>query len=106
MEWSTTVLSKKFFKTKNEAEVTFEYSGSDVESVSLVAEFNDWQPAPMKFVKKDKVFRAKVRLPKGQDFHFRYLINGEEWENDHKADAYVANQFGTDNSVVSTHQPA
>lgn len=98
------MLTKRFFKTKAEAEVTFELSASDAKKVALVAEFNDWQPVPMKFVKKEKVYRTKVRLPLEQQFHFRYLINEEVWENDHQADAYLPNSFGSENSVVSTVQ--
>lgn len=97
------MLTKKFYKTKDEAEVTFEYSCDDVDSVSLVAEFNDWEPLEMTYSKKLKVYRTKVRLPKDNDFHFRYLINDTEWVNDHEADKYLPNEFGTDNSVVSTY---
>lgn len=97
------MLIKKFFKTKDEAEVTFEFSRDDVESVALCGDFNDWQPLSMKYNKKEKTFRTKVRLPKGEDFHFRYLINENEWENDYEADSYLPNAFGTENSVVTTH---
>ena len=96
------MLTKKFFKTKQEAEVTFEFNVNQANKVQLVAEFNSWQPLDMKYVKKDKVYRAKVRLPKDKKFHFRYLIDDEFWANDHHADAYVANDFGSDNSVVDT----
>ena len=89
------MLTKKFFKTKQEAEVTFELMVKQASKVQLVAEFNDWQPVDMRFIKKDKTYRAKVRLPKGQKFHFRYLIDDTIWENDHQADAYIANSFST-----------
>jgi len=98
------MLTKRFFKTKQEAEVTFEFNISDVKKVQLVAEFNDWRPIDMKFNKKDKVYRTRVRLPKDKDFHFRYLINEDKWENDNHADAYIQNSFGSDNSVVNTYQ--
>lgn len=97
------MLSKKFFKTKDEVEVTFEFSREDVQSVSLVAEFNEWQPVAMKYNKKEKAFRTKCRLPKGGEFQFKYLLDDNEWENDYQADKYVANSVGTEDSVVSTH---
>jgi len=96
------MLIKRFFKTKNEAEVTFEFNRSDVKSVCLLADFSDWQPIIMKFNQKNKTFRTKVRLPKGKQYHFRYLLNEQEWENDYAADRYIANAFGTENSVVIT----
>ncbi|MFY8275079.1 isoamylase early set domain-containing protein [Pseudoalteromonas sp. SSDWG2] len=97
------MLKKKFFKTKEEAEVTFEYMHPDAKEVELVADFTQWQPVTMTFSKKYQVFRAKLRLPKNSEFHFRYRVNEQTWDNDYEADAYVANGFGSDNSVVSTH---
>ena len=96
------MLTKKFFKTNNEAEVTFEFNRSDVNAASLVGDFNGWQAIEMKFNKKSKSFKTKIRLPKGECFHFRYLLNNTEWENDYQADQYVANEFGSENSVVLT----
>jgi 1,4-alpha-glucan branching enzyme len=96
------VLTKRVFKTKDETEVTFVFSQVGSKTVDLVADFNDWQPLPMKFNKNKKIFTTKVRLPNNASFHFRYLLNGLEWENDHAADAYIANSFGSENSVVLT----
>jgi 1,4-alpha-glucan branching enzyme len=96
------MLTKKFFKTKNEAEVSFEFERADVTSVALVGDFNDWQAIEMKFNKKTKKFKTKVRLPKGGIFHFRYFLNDTEWENDYNADQYLPNEFGSENSVVIT----
>ena len=96
------MLRKKIFKTKNEAEVTFEFSREGVTCVSLVADFNDWKPVAMKFNKKAKAFRTKARLPKNKSFQFRYLLNNSEWENDYQADKYLPNIFGSEDSVVVT----
>lgn len=96
------MLKKKFFKTKDECEVTFEYKDASVESVALVSESNDWKPVEMKKRKKDGVFYTKVRLPKQGQFQYRYLVNGQTWVNDDAADAYVPNEFGGQNSLVDT----
>jgi len=98
------MLNKRFFKTKDEAEVTFEFSHPEAEQVCLLGEFTDWQPVPMKLNKKQGVFKFKQRLPVDQQFHFRYLINGDIWDNDHQADGYIANNFGTENSIVNTQR--
>jgi hypothetical protein len=45
-------------------------------------------------------FVAEVSLPAGRVYRFRYLLDGERWENDWAADAYVANEFGGDDSVI------
>ena len=60
------MLTKKFFKTKDETEVTFELNRSDLTSAELVADFNDWQAVEMKFNKKTQSFKTKVRLPKNR----------------------------------------
>jgi 1,4-alpha-glucan branching enzyme len=96
------MLTKKYFKTKDEADVTFEFNRSDVSSVTLFADFNNWQAIEMKFNKKTRSFKTKVRLPKGGTYHFRYLLDNTEWENDFEADQYQPNEFGSENSVVTT----
>ena len=97
------MLKKRFFKTKDECEVTFEYAGSEASEVVLVGEFNDWKPIPMKKAKKaGSPFRAKVRLPKNGRFQFRYFVDQQTWANDEAADAYWPNEYGESNSVVST----
>lgn len=97
------MLKKKYFKTKEECEVTFELQ-AQAENVALVAESNDWEPVAMKQRKRDKAFVTKIRLPNETQSEFRYLINGSIWENDNSADAYVRNEFGGENGVVKTHR--
>ena len=98
------MIKKRYFKTKDEVEVTFEWpqvTGS-TETVAVSGDFTQWQATPMKLNKK-KVFSLKLRLPKDEQYQFRYLINGSEWENDPSADDYIQNGFGSDNGLVSTH---
>lgn len=95
------MLKKKFFKTIDECEVTFEVTVEDAEQVALVSEHNGWEPIQMKKLKKGP-FRTKVRLPKDGQFQFRYLVDENEWRNDEAADAYWVNEHGGDNSVIFT----
>ena len=95
------MLKKKYFKTKDVCEVTFEHE-VEAKEVALVAESNDWQPIEMKKRRKDGVFYTKVRLPNDGRFQYRYLLNNDSWSNDTAADAYVPNEYGSDNSVVIT----
>ncbi|MCE0494949.1 isoamylase early set domain-containing protein [Vibrio salinus] len=99
------MINKRYFKTKNEVEVTFELEAPESSSkVAIVADFLDWKPEPMKKVAKTGMFKFKTRLPKDEEFQFRYLLNDVEWMNDPGADKYIANDFGDDNSLVSTYQ--
>ena len=95
------MLKKRFFKTIDECEVAFEYASESASQVALLCEVNNWEPIPMK-KNKQGVFRTRVRFPKESEFQFRYLIDGEVWENDSGADAYHQNEHGSENGVVST----
>ncbi len=96
------MLTKRFFKTKDEVEVTFAVDRADVDSVDWLSEANGWDPVPMKRAARGKgAFKLKVRLPKDAAVQFRYLLDGH-WENDEAADAYWPNEHGSDNSVVLT----
>jgi len=95
------MLKKKFFKTKDVVEVTFEFE-TEANEVALVAESNDWQPIEMTKRRKDGIFYTKVNLPKDSQFQYRYLLNNESWSNDGSADGYVPNEYGSENSLVVT----
>ena len=45
-------------------------------------------------------FSVTVELDAGRAYRFRYLLDGQRWDNDWAADAYVRNDFGGDDSVV------
>ncbi|MDN3697095.1 MULTISPECIES: isoamylase early set domain-containing protein [Vibrio] len=98
------MINKRFFKTKDEVEVTFELAAADAQSVAIVADFLDWEATPMKKVVKTKTFKFKTRLPKDSQFEFRYLVNENQWVNDGQADSYIPNEYGEDNCLVSTTQ--
>ena len=49
---------------------------------------------------KDNSFSVTVSLDAGNSYRFRYLLDGERWENDWEADAYTPNEHGADDSVV------
>lgn len=96
------MVSKKFLKTKEECEVTFEYDSNNAESVELVASTNNWEPIGMSKRRKDGVFYTRVRYPNNTQVQFRYLLDGSTWVNDPAADAYVPNEHGSENSMIHT----
>ncbi len=98
------MISKRFFKTKEEVEVTFELDVPETASnVAIVAEFLNWKPEPMKKIAKSSTYKYKVRLPKCQEYQFRYLLGEGQWINDPHADKYIPNAYGGENSLVSTY---
>ncbi len=94
------MLKKKYLKTKDEYEVTFELPVAANEVVLLI-EANGWQPVVMK--KSKGKFAAKMRLPANGRYEYRYLVDNSDWVNDEAADSYVPNEHGTTNSVVETY---
>jgi len=48
---------------------------------------------------RDGVWRARLELPIGQRYEFRYLIDGR-WQTDYHADGFTENGFGSHNSIV------
>ena len=71
------------------------------ESVALCGDFNDWSAdATLLELGSDGYWRVAVALQPGRSYRYRYLINGERWENAWDADGYVPNAYGGTDSVV------
>ena len=52
--------------------------------------------------RKDGTWSLTVRLPRDQQFQFRYLVNGKEWLTDEESDGLLPNEFGTTNALLET----
>jgi 1,4-alpha-glucan branching enzyme len=99
-----TMLEKKFTpkRTVCKVTVTLPNDWAD-ESVFLAGDFNEWDETadPLKQNKRGN-WEITMRLKPRSEYKFRYLIDGVKWENDDAADRYVANDFGSEDSVVVT----
>ena len=97
------MLKKRFFKTKPTCQVTFHLpEGIEATKASVAGDFNDWDESANPLKKAKGVWKTTLELEQGQQYQFRYLVNGREWHNDEAADKYVPNDVGSDNSVVVT----
>lgn len=99
------MLEKQYLKTKPRCKVKFiapEAITNDAKSITLAGEFNDWDPSATKLKKhRGGIYSATVELEVGHEYQYRYVVNGERWENDWTADKYVPNNISSDdNSVV------
>ena len=95
-------MKKSYTKTGRSCRVTFELPAEVVcQEAVLCGEFNDWAPDqhPMK-QRKDGSFSITISLKPGRSYRYRYLLDGERWENDWDADEYAANDFGAEDSVI------
>lgn len=99
-------LTKQYSKNKQQCKVTFSLTGVgviDAETVCLVGDFNNWDPAacPMKW-KANTGFCATLNLTPGVTHKFRYLVDGSKWCNDPEADGYEYCSFAqTENSIIT-----
>jgi hypothetical protein len=70
-------------------------------TVALCGEFNDWSAEDARLERgSDGSWRAIVPLEPGRSYRYRYLLDGQRWENDRQADRYVPNALGSTDSVV------
>lgn len=98
------MITKKVLKSKPVCKVTFALNKTEAgnaENIHIVGEFNQWDKSahPLKKYKNGS-HKITIDLPQGQDYQFRYLINGTEWKNDSAADNYVPSGVGTEENGV------
>jgi len=96
------MVEKAYSQNRRSCRVTFELPADvGAERVYLCGEFNGWSQTaqPMKR-QQDGGFVLTISLKPGREYRFRYLLDGERWENDEQADAYVPNPYGSKDSVV------
>ena len=89
-------------------DVTFSLP-ADVQAgtVALCGEFNQWSGDDIRLERgSDGSWRATVPLEPGRSYRYRYLLDGQRWENDRRADRYVPNPLCSTDSVVVVEWPA
>ena len=87
---------------KGRASVTFTLDpGVGAQSAAVCGEWNDWSAdADVMCRDAEGGFSVTVDLEAGRVYRFRYLLDGQRWDNDWAADAYLPNGFGGDDSAV------
>jgi 1,4-alpha-glucan branching enzyme len=98
------MLKKQYSKDKKTCKVTFSLPAeANAQTALLCGDFTAWEKTPKKMRRyNDGSFKVSVTLKPKKRYQFRYLLDGERWENDWQADEYVSNQFGTEDSVLKT----
>lgn len=69
-------------------------------SVSLVGDFNDWDPARAPMQTAQGVWATSVPLTPGR-YRYAFLVNGVEWRADPGAPPARDDEFGTPSSVIT-----
>ena len=96
---------KNYQPSKGTCKVTFSFALNDAEGVKTIqvlGDFNNWDNKVAPKMKKGKEdFSTSIELNAGQSYEFKYLLDGNRWENDFSADSYVTTPFsGISNSVL------
>ena len=94
-------ISKQFLKTKPVCKVTFTVPAQDAKKVSVVDDFNNWNPKENELKRlKNGSFKGTFDIPKENSYEFRYLIDGN-YQNEAEADGFQWNEYaGTENAVL------
>ena len=96
---------KKYLKTKPICKVKFiapKELTKGAKSLCIAGDFNNWDQNKNELKKqKDGTYATTIDLPKDGEYQYRFIIDGERWENDYSADKYVPSNIGSEeNSVV------
>ena len=97
-------VEKKYLKSKPVCKVKFvapEPLAKESKKIYLAGDFNGWQYQETLLKKqKNGSLATTLNLDTGGEYQYRYVLDGERWENDYDADKYVPSSVGVDNSVV------
>lgn len=98
-------IKKQFLKSKPVCKVTFSLTAEEVANagkVQLVGDFNGWNVEEAIDLKKFKNgnFKTTLDLETEKEYQFKYLFDGDKWENDPEADKYVNNGVSAEDNFV------
>jgi 1,4-alpha-glucan branching enzyme len=96
------VIYKRPSADKAKAVISFAIPASLwADRVHLVGDFNGWDRESLPFrLNGWDDWQVEVELERGREYHFRYLIDGEDWRNDRHADLHTMGSDGILDSVV------
>jgi len=90
------------FAAEQSSAVQFVIVAPTASAVSLVGDFNDWDPdaTPMQLVADNRVWTVTIPLNSGR-YRYAFLVNGDTWLSDPSAPPVQDDEFGRPGSVVT-----
>jgi 1,4-alpha-glucan branching enzyme len=79
--------------------VVFEYFDPSAKIVTVVGDFNQWNPLARPLKRNvGGLWKVTVRLAPGT-YQYKFVVNGQRWEDDPLNVHRVPNEHGTFNSI-------
>ena len=96
------MIQKRQSSQENRVVVTFVIPGSVwADRINLVGDFNNWDRENLPFrPNRDDNWSVEVELDQGQEYRFRYLIDGDYWGCDWHADRHARGDDGKHDSII------
>ena len=74
----------------------------DAREAYICGDFNDWDREATRLTRhRDGRFSVTVPLESGRSYRYRFLLDGQRWENDWSAEAYAPNEYGGEDSLIT-----
>jgi len=90
---------QKISTKKNTKKIQFSLKAVDAEKVSLVGEFNNWNPDADPMQKDENETWTKTKMLPLGSMEYKFVVDGE-WMQDPENLRTCPNCFGTQNNVV------
>ncbi|MDO8388975.1 MAG: isoamylase early set domain-containing protein [Actinomycetota bacterium] len=85
------------------AKITFAVPADRSTAVSVVGEFNEWDPSAHPLRKRSNGTRSvTIELPVGRSWEYLYVTTDGAFVADPDAELHVPNPYGGSNSVLTT----
>jgi 1,4-alpha-glucan branching enzyme len=97
-------IKKQYVKDKPLCKVTFRLNkknAMNARRACVAGDFNAWsaEETPMKPLKNGD-FTVTLTLPKGREYQYRYVLDGNTWITDPEADNFVSAGFADEQNAV------
>ena len=100
----TFFMTHRFFQPSHSGTVVVRlmFDAPGAREVSVVGDWNGWDPAADRLTDRDGdgIWEIELRLKRGEEHQYQFLIDREKWVPDPKAPLQVEDGFGGLNSIL------